>query len=195
MLKQERDACSYSVGSFTVIRRLSCPCPAACGIFVPWPRIEHPFPTLEGIQDPLTTGLPGKCQSLSHVRFSGNLWTVSHQALLSMEFNTGVGCHFLPQGIFLTQGSNPGFLHCRQILYCLRQDPSSPDSDGILVSCIGRQILTTGPPEKSLCFIIYLLNHLPYFYPNWGQMENILVINIQQIFLNQWMDDAGHMKT
>ena len=31
--------------------------------------------------------------------------------------NTGVGCHALPQGIFLTQGSNPGLLHCRQILY------------------------------------------------------------------------------
>ena len=28
--------------------------------------------------------------------------------------NTGVGCHFLLQGIFLTQGSNPGLLHCRQ---------------------------------------------------------------------------------
>ena len=28
-------------------------------------------------------------------------------------------CHFLLQGIFLTQGSNPGLLHCRQILYCL----------------------------------------------------------------------------
>ena len=25
--------------------------------------------------------------------------------------NTGVGCHFLLQGIFLTQGSNPGVLH------------------------------------------------------------------------------------
>ena len=25
--------------------------------------------------------------------------------------NTGVGCHFLLQGIFLTQGSNPHFLH------------------------------------------------------------------------------------
>ena len=25
--------------------------------------------------------------------------------------NTGVGCHFLPQGIFLTQGSNPSLLH------------------------------------------------------------------------------------
>ena len=33
--------------------------------------------------------------------------------------NTGVGCHFLLQGIFPTQGSNPGFLHCRQTLYNL----------------------------------------------------------------------------
>ena len=35
--------------------------------------------------------------------------------------NTGVGCHFLLQGIFSTQGSNPrllGLLHCRQILLC-----------------------------------------------------------------------------
>ena len=31
--------------------------------------------------------------------------------------NTGVGCHFLFQGIFLTQGLNPGLLHCRWILY------------------------------------------------------------------------------
>ena len=31
--------------------------------------------------------------------------------------NTGVGCHFFLQGIFLTQGSNPDLLHCRQILY------------------------------------------------------------------------------
>ena len=33
--------------------------------------------------------------------------------------NTGVGCHALLQGIFPTQGSNPGRLHCRQILYHL----------------------------------------------------------------------------
>ena len=33
--------------------------------------------------------------------------------------NTGVGCHSLLQGILLTQGSNLGFLHCRQILYHL----------------------------------------------------------------------------
>ena len=30
-----------------------------------------------------------------------------------------VGCHFLIQGIFLTQGSNLSLLHCRQILYHL----------------------------------------------------------------------------
>ena len=31
--------------------------------------------------------------------------------------NSGVGCHALLQGIFLTQGSNPGLLHCGQVLY------------------------------------------------------------------------------
>ena len=31
--------------------------------------------------------------------------------------NTGVGCHFLLQGIFLTQGLNLGLLHYRWILY------------------------------------------------------------------------------
>ena len=32
---------------------------------------------------------------------------------------TGVGCHALLQGLFPTQGLNPGPLHCRQILYHL----------------------------------------------------------------------------
>ena len=38
--------------------------------------------------------------------------------------NTGVGCHALLQGIFPTQGSNPGLPHCRQILYCLNHQRS-----------------------------------------------------------------------
>ena len=33
--------------------------------------------------------------------------------------SNGVGCHFLLQGIFPTQGSNPGLLHYRQMLYHL----------------------------------------------------------------------------
>ena len=39
--------------------------------------------------------------------------------------NTGVGSHFLPQGIFPTQGLNLGLLHCRQILYYLSHQGSS----------------------------------------------------------------------
>ena len=42
--------------------------------------------------------------------------------------NTGVSCNVLLQGIFPTQGSNPGLLHCRWILYQL----SHQGSPGIL---------------------------------------------------------------
>ena len=38
--------------------------------------------------------------------------------------NTGVGCHALLQGIFPTQGLNPGLPHCRQILYHLSHQKS-----------------------------------------------------------------------
>ena len=56
-----------------------------------------------------------------------NPWIVACQAPLSMGFsgeNTGVGCHFLLQRIFPTQESNPGLLHCRQILYQLSYEGS-----------------------------------------------------------------------
>ena len=38
--------------------------------------------------------------------------------------NTGVGCSALLQGIFPTQGLNPGLPHCRQILYHLSHQGS-----------------------------------------------------------------------
>ena len=38
--------------------------------------------------------------------------------------NTGVGCHAVFQGIFPTQGSNPGLPQCRQTLYCLSHQGS-----------------------------------------------------------------------
>ena len=67
-------------------------------------------------------GLPGSESSLS-------LWLFSHSVVSaslrphglkptrhlcpwnSPGKNTGAGCHFLLQGIFLTQGSNMGLLH------------------------------------------------------------------------------------
>ena len=44
--------------------------------------------------------------------------------------NTGVDCHALLQGIFPTQGLNPGLSHCRQILYYLNH-PGSPFSNSV----------------------------------------------------------------
>ena len=38
--------------------------------------------------------------------------------------NTGVGSFSILQGIFPTEGSNPGLLHCRQILYQLNHKGS-----------------------------------------------------------------------
>ena len=43
--------------------------------------------------------------------------------------NTGVGCLALLQGIFLTQRSDPGLPHCRQILYHLNHQGSSQHND------------------------------------------------------------------
>ena len=54
--------------------------------------------------------------------------TVACQSPLSMEFSRqeyGLCCHFLLQGMFLTQGSNLGLLHCRQTLYWLSH-PRNP---------------------------------------------------------------------
>ena len=42
----------------------------------------------------------------------------------SPSMNTRVGCHAPLQGIFSTQGSNPGLQHCRRILYHLSQQGS-----------------------------------------------------------------------
>ena len=60
-------------------------------------------------------------------------WTVARQAKSARlpcpwDFpgkNTRVDCHSLIQGIFSTQGSIPGLLHCRQTLYhlCHRGSP------------------------------------------------------------------------
>ena len=54
------------------------------------------------------------CVSRSAVSDSATPWTVACQAPLSMGFSrqdTGVGCHFLLQGIFPTQGLNSCLLH------------------------------------------------------------------------------------
>ena len=57
----------------------------------------------------------------SRVQLFATAWTIAHQApLVRGDFpgkNTGVGCHFLLQVIFLTQGSNPRLLLGRWIFF------------------------------------------------------------------------------
>ena len=51
---------------------------------------------------------------------SDSLWSQGlHSPWNSPGQNTGVGSVSILQGIFPNQGSNPGLLHCRQILYQL----------------------------------------------------------------------------
>ena len=58
-------------------------------------------------------------------------WSAAHQSPLSMEFSRQEywsGLPFPLQRISLTQGSNLGLLHCRQILYHLSHHRSPPFS-------------------------------------------------------------------
>ena len=60
---------------------------------------------------------------LCHSVMSESLRPQTCQPLLStgilQERLLRLGCHALLQGIFPTQGMNPGLSHCRRILYCL----------------------------------------------------------------------------
>ena len=63
-----------------------------------------------------------KVKSLSHVRLFATPWTVATRLLRPWNFpgkSSVMDCRFLLQRIFLTQGSSPGLLHCREMLYRL----------------------------------------------------------------------------
>ena len=66
----------------------------------------------------------------SHVQLSVTLLTIVCQAPLSLGFSRQEyqsGLLFPSPGVFLTQGSNPGLMHCKQILYHLshREKPQN----------------------------------------------------------------------
>ena len=100
---------------------------------LPNPGIEPRSPALQA--DSLPSELQGK--SPISDRWGSNVLATSvtrGKSRLRLSFlicktgnNTGVSCHFLLQGIFPTQESNPGLLHCRQILYRLNyQEEATP---------------------------------------------------------------------
>ena len=77
-------------------------------------------------------------QSLSHVQLFATPWTACSPPGSSVHGdspgkNTGVGCHAPLQGIFPTQGSNPGLPHCWQILYHLSHQGSLIYSEASII--------------------------------------------------------------
>ena len=66
---------------------------------------------------------------------------------------TGEGCYSLPQGIFPTQGSNPGFPHCRQVLYCLSHQGISSHYGVSSNSQIAKNSHTQALPQEILIYL------------------------------------------
>ena len=122
-----------SLGPSSSSSRITAP---SSVLTTPGPAPAHGYPENESMKEEqhhilsthilslwLTSDLPRQrwvCLSLLH---GGGLvtklcltlvtpWTIAHQAPLSTEFSKAkmlrVGCHFLLQGIFPTQESNPG---------------------------------------------------------------------------------------
>ena len=71
---------------------------------------------------------------------------------------TGVGCHALFQGIFPTQGSNPGLSHCRWILF----PQSHQGSPRILEWVPSLGIFPTQESNRSLLHCRLILYQLSY---------------------------------
>ena len=121
------------------------------------------------------------CAVLSHVQLFATPWTVACQAPLSMGSLQAriTCCHALLQGIFPTQGSNPGLPHCRQILYHLSHQGSTrilewvvyPFSRGSSwhrnqteVSCIAGRFVTSWATREALFLI---LEEIILSFPHW----------------------------
>ena len=106
-----------------------------------------------------------KCMLLSCVWLFATPWTISHQALLSMEFSMEYWSvlQFSSPGTIPTQGSNPDHLHCRQIPYHL-------DS------------ITPNTIQLDFWSIIWLLRSISYSpspkcYTSWKKGNKILFKN------------------
>ena len=82
--------------------------------------------------------------------------------------NTRVSCHALLQGIFPTQGSNPGLPHCMQILYHLSHQESLRILEQVACS-FSRGVFPTRESNQGLLLcrqILYQLNYPGSLFPS-----------------------------
>ena len=75
--------------------------------------------------------------------------------------NTRMGSFSLLQGIFPTQGLNPGLPHCRQIIYQLSHK-GSPKNTGVSGLSLLQQIFQTQELNRGVLHCRQILYHLSY---------------------------------
>ena len=141
-----------------------------------------------------------KWESLSYAQLFATPWTI-HSPWNSPGQNTGMGGLSLLQ-IFPTQGSNPGLLHCRWILYQLsyqgRRDLPNLGSNPGLLHC--KQILyhLTQRESPDTHYYMCKINHkdllystgsyMQYLNLQWKRMYNITLlhmwITVEQLYFN-----------
>ena len=128
--------------------------------FISWPILFF-FILLFGY---VASGIFVPCES--HSVMSDTVWPHGlYSPYNSPGQNTGVGSLSLLQGVFPTQGSNPGLPHCRQILYQLshQRSPrilkwvahsfssrSSWPRNWTRVSCIAGELFTNWATREAL---------------------------------------------
>ena len=156
----------YRGTNLPLITIIIMPCPTAFRVLVPRPRINPTPSTMKSqspnhwtvrelwlclvnqscptLSDPMDCTLPG---SSVHRDSSGK--------------NTGVGCHALLQGIFPTQGSNPGLLRCRQFLYWSKL-PGKPKNTGVGSLSLLQGIFLTQELNQGLLHCRRILYQLSY---------------------------------
>ena len=81
--------------------------------------------------------------------------------------NTGVGRHAFLQGIFPTQGSNPGLLHCKRILYCLSHQgsPICPNNMPLSSNDISSNRILYCSVISATLFHILVFREITFFPP------------------------------
>ena len=108
--------------------------------------------------------------------------------------NTGVGCHFLLQGIFPTQGLNTGLLHWRQILYHLSHQgsPVSARCPSLITAAqICPQTVRFSQEVTELNYSSVILAVFHYYFQFW-YIFSLLLSHLIQVL--SWMTYFGKLQ-
>ena len=95
----------------------------------------------------------------------------------------GVGCHFLLQEIFPTQGLNSGLPYCRQTLYHLSHKGSSPRSKCVLILWLqSRSIVILEPPKIKSATVSTFPSSISH------DVVGLDAMNVEYLFVNRFLN-------